>query len=222
MGRESVIYTQARIIHSLHKHTHFLASIKSWVVTYACPNKLRQRQRPKSQSWSGWRARPSLQHGIAPARLTERRFSLSPKLSVHQRPPFDFPLSEATTVQRKHSDSGDNWLTDPSLFSHSDRKQPIARLPGGSNVLSNTKLRALPLHSLPDPIFLPTCVYLHNQIGLEGIMTVESYESFIVIPFTCLPFLSCIIHKPPSPDQLPHYLPPTAFNCHTDLYLCTT
>lgn len=36
-----------------------------------------------------------------------------------------------------------------------------------------------PPHPLPDPIFLPTYVYLHNQIGLEGIMMRESHESFI-------------------------------------------
>lgn len=67
----------------------------------------------------------------------------------------------------------------PLLFSHSDRKQSIVLLPGRSNLPSNTKLRAVPPHPLPDPIFLPTYVYLHNQIGLEGIMMRESHESFI-------------------------------------------
>lgn len=49
----------------------------------------------------------------------------------------------------------------------------------------------------------------------------ESHESFIESSFTCLRFLSCIIHKRPSSDQLLH-LPPTTFNCLIELHLHTT
>lgn len=139
------------------------------------------------------------------------------KLSIHLQFYLEFLFNEAMMVQHKHADSSNHWLTvvifpPDSLISDAYTLSPILSYfhllasaplfsqrpktiycPIAKKVQSSFKAHkasACPLTVSPVPIFRPTDVYLHNQIGLEGIMMRRSYESFIE-PSLSLVCISC-------------------------------